>query len=639
MSRRQLIHGERGGPALLFLIMFMAMAIPIATGALHTSAQLAQNSRVYERSLNGDYDAGSGIEVAIHEALGDPTFDDGLVPSSPDKTIAADVNGQSTTVIATKVFPTVALTGQGMSVSKSVTPATAVPGVATSFTYTVTFTNEGTDAVKLLKILDFMPPHFSYAGNTGGVTTADPVVNSGGSPVSCGDTPYRLEWILGVPVSLEVEEKAVLTFMANATLDEGTYFNQVRATYEPWWDDTLEVEVSSPSTAAVAVGSGSPTCRYGDVLVTKSVSPVVAEPGVQTEFTYTVSIENTSGAGFPLYEVEDLLPPNFRYVASSTSGVIGLDPIQALDPDLARWRLTWGDLEAAPITTIASGATEVMVFRATGIVEAGINYLNEISASSVTTSVLYGVEAYADVVLAIDNSGSVDSSELQELKDASNAIVDAFSLSATEGRIRIGVFRFRGSSESVVDVTDVDIHPTNTPLHDGINGLVQGGPGLSSGSNIVVGLQGGAGQFATGLGDRPEIPNLMIFITDGDDTAGNSMADIAAASAASGAEVFAIGAGTAVATTTLDAIASEPDGDHVFSTADFSGLLDLVDAIVAAAFDASQLGIRVSGGAAASVSAGTIYDVESTSQEGSAVKSRVLITPDGAAEIVSWQKQ
>ena len=212
-------------------------------------------------------------------------------------------------------------------------------------------------------------------------------------------------------------------------------------------------------------------------------------------------------------------------------------------------------------------------------------------------------------------------------------------MSATEGRIRIGVFRFRGSSESVVDVTDVDIHPTNTPLHDGINGLVQGGPGLSSGSNIVVGLQGGAGQFATGLGDRPEIPNLMIFITDGDDTAGNSMADIAAASAASGAEVFAIGAGTAVATTTLDAIASEPDGDHVFSTADFSGLLDLVDAIVAAAFDASQLGIRVSGGAAASVSAGTIYDVESTSQEGSAVKSRVLITPDGAAEIVSWQKQ
>ena len=431
MSRRQLIHGERGGPALLFLIMFMAMAIPIATGALHTSAQLAQNSRVYERSLNGDYDAGSGIEVAIHEALGDPTFDDGLVPSSPDKTIAADVNGQSTTVIATKVFPTVALTGQGMSVSKSVTPATAVPGVATSFTYTVTFTNEGTDAVKLLKILDFMPPHFSYAGNTGGVTTADPVVNSGGSPVSCGDTPYRLEWILGVPVSLEVEEKAVLTFMANATLDEGTYFNQVRATYEPWWDDTLEVEVSSPSTAAVAVGSGSPTCRYGDVLVTKSVSPVVAEPGVQTEFTYTVSIENTSGAGFPLYEVEDLLPPNFRYVASSTSGVIGLDPIQALDPDLARWRLTWGDLEAAPITTIASGATEVMVFRATGIVEAGINYLNEISASSVTTSVLYGVEAYVDVVLAIDNSGSVDSSELQELKDASNAIVDAFSLSVS----------------------------------------------------------------------------------------------------------------------------------------------------------------------------------------------------------------
>ena len=387
------------------------------------------------------------------------------------------------------------------------------------------------------------------------------------------------------------------------------------------------------------VGAGSPTCGYADVFVSKTVSPATAKIGVETEFTYTVSVENGASGAFPLYEIVDLLPPNFQYVASSTSGVTSDDPVEELDADLARWRLTWGDLEDAAITTIASGSSETLVFKATGTAEAGISYLNEIAVASAAASILWGVEAYADVVLALDNSGSVSSSELQDLKDASNALVDAFSLDITGGRIRVGVTRFRGSSESVVGLTDVDAHPSNTPLHNGINGLVQGGPGLSSGTNIVVGLLGGAAQFATGLGDRPEIPNLMIFVTDGSDTAGNSLADIAAASAASGAEVFAVGVGSGVSASTLDAIATDPDADHVFTTEDYSELLDLVSDIVAAAFDASKLGIRVSGGAASSVSAGTMYDVESTSQDGSAVRSRVLITPDGIADIVSWQAE
>ena len=189
---QRLVRGERGGPALLFLITFLAMAIPIATGALHTSAQLAQNSRVYDTKLSGDYDAASGIEVAMHEVLGDPTFGDGLIPSSPDKSITVDVNGQTTSVVATKVFPTVALTGQGLSVSKTVTPSTAAVGVETSFTYTITLKNEGTDTIKVESILDFLPPHFTYDDNTGGLTSADPEEDDSGSPVSCGGTPYRL---------------------------------------------------------------------------------------------------------------------------------------------------------------------------------------------------------------------------------------------------------------------------------------------------------------------------------------------------------------------------------------------------------------------------------------------------------------
>ena len=161
---------------------------------------------------------------------------------------------------------------------------------------------------------------------------------------------------------------------------------------------------------------------------------------------------------------------------------------------------------------------------------------------------------------------------------------------------------------------------------------------LGSGTNIVIGLNGGAAQFATGLGDRPGIPNLMIFITDGNDTNGNSLTDIANASLATGAEVFAVGVGS-VSTETLEAIATDPNADHLFYTIDFSGLLALVDAIVSASLGSAKQVFVVEGGASggASVSGGTLYDVESVTQDGRAVRSRVLYMPDGTIIVKSVQ--
>ncbi|MEE8159979.1 MAG: VWA domain-containing protein [Dehalococcoidia bacterium] len=185
-------------------------------------------------------------------------------------------------------------------------------------------------------------------------------------------------------------------------------------------------------------------------------------------------------------------------------------------------------------------------------------------------------------------------------------------------------------------VLDEDFFPpANIPLHDGINSLVQGAGGST---NIVLGLDGGGDQFATGLGDRPGVPNLMIFITDGNDTNGNSITDIENASANSGAEVFAVGVGSGVSAATIDAIASDPDGDHVF-TSEFSELLDLIDAIVAAALESAKQVFTVEGGAGAgaSVSGGTLYDIDSQSGDGRVVRSRVLHMPDDTIVVKSVQ--
>ena len=132
-------------------------------------------------------------------------------------------------------------------------------------------------------------------------------------------------------------------------------------------------------------------------------------------------------------------------------------------------------------------------------------------------------------------------------------------------------------------------------------------------TNIVAAITGGEAQFGTGLGDRLGVPNMMIVITDGDDTTGNSYSDIEAASAASGAEIFAVGVGpeSDVSPETLFAISYDPDNpgavfdganpdpyysDHVFHTDDFTDLINLVNEIVTAVLGASQTVVTAEGG-------------------------------------------
>ena len=169
---------------------------------------------------------------------------------------------------------------------------------------------------------------------------------------------------------------------------------------------------------------------------------------------------------------------------------------------------------------------------------------------------------------------------------------------------RLGVTRFNKNSFPVHDMS-ID----STSLKAGINiveNCPQEGLGLCI-TDIVAGLEGAAAQFSTGLGDRPEAPNKIIFITDGNDTARNcppveepeegeepeepdfedcvpnSNATIALASLATGAEVFAVGVGNGVSQSTLDAIATEPNAQYRFSVSNFDALIDLLPEVLEAA--------------------------------------------------------
>ena len=164
------------------LIGFIGLAVPITIASIQTSAQLSRNSRVYDTLLTGMYNSGSAIEVALHQILSDPNFDDGLTPGSPSKAMTADTNGETVDITVTKLFTSSSVEGQGLVVTKTVMPTSTPVDTATTFTYTITIRNEGTGTQGLLEIKDFMPPGFTYVtSSTSGITTSDPVTNPGGA--------------------------------------------------------------------------------------------------------------------------------------------------------------------------------------------------------------------------------------------------------------------------------------------------------------------------------------------------------------------------------------------------------------------------------------------------------------------------
>ena len=545
------VHGARGGVAVLMLIGFIALAVPVTIAAVQSSGQLSRNSRVYDTRLTGMYNSGSAIEVALHKILADPSFDVGLTPSSPSKAMTAEANGETVNITVTKIFTSNAVDGQGLVVSKVVSPTSTPVDTATTFTYTITIKNEGTGTSEIEEIKDFLPPGMVYAtSSTSGITTNEPVVrlgavkkvdhflnhdgavpypwdpnqgsdnetgqytpadgvweevaeywetapypedgviratdwehkqwikaaqpsskwrwklqrnrggaitdlftssdqtlstswtekqlthNSGDIAIQSGDKlrlrlevwaanpdpanrlieyrwggdepsgpdynsrtkipriayctngdQYELKWTFGPRVLIQSQEELTLTFQVDATLPDGTYYNQGQAKYRPSWDLGNDVKTYSPNEAGITVGTGTPKCSHvGEVLVTKVADVQETDPGVETTVTYTVTFENTSPVTMWLCDFSDYLPPGFDYEWGSYTGDIDRDPhLIHWEEDEQRNRPHWkkdqypenGSLHMFPIS---AGVTKSFTFEALATLEQGITYFNETDA-------------------------------------------------------------------------------------------------------------------------------------------------------------------------------------------------------------------------------------------------------------------
>ena len=357
----RLLHRERG-VALIMAVSFMALSLPLVLAALHLASALTVDSRVKTDILKGQYAALAGQQYARYRLDYEDDFPENLPLNTP-QTSTISINGKDVTVRVKKVSqgpppPSVppSESGREFRTHKSVQPATTSIGVMTTFTYTITAVNTGSDTKELTTIYDQLPSQFTYVvGSTSGVTTDNPQI-----------TGPELKWE-DLEFDIPSGGSTTLTFQAQASRPEGTFCN------EAWVDPGGVSKSTSGLTAGVVVGSPSAElCPGKAVTVTKSVTPEVISAGSTQTFTYTISIANIGEVPLPLKELRDLLPAGFSYVLASSSGISSADPSQSDSGN--RKELKWA---YSPEFILLPRATTTQAFQAVATPDPG-NHYNEV---------------------------------------------------------------------------------------------------------------------------------------------------------------------------------------------------------------------------------------------------------------------
>lgn len=177
-----------------------------------------------------------------------------------------------------------------------------------------------------------------------------------------------------------------------------------------------------------------------------------------------------------------------------------------------------------------------------------------------------------DLMLVLDRSGSINSTELAVLKNAANSFITA--LAPTAAGVHIGQTSF-----STTGALNLHLTSDEAAAHAAVNVLVAGGL-----TNLFSGISLATGELDNAhVHERPLVSDVMVVITDGAPNEPGSSANaraVAAAAAdaarAAGIEIFVVGVGVNASTETYlkDNIAD--DAAHYFPAANFNDLEDIL---------------------------------------------------------------
>lgn len=177
-------RNERG-VGLIMALASLGLVVPIVTSALALGSTLATDSNVKTRMAKSDYGVTGGVQHGIYRLSHEAGYADSLILGVVNN-YNLSLNGQTIAATVTRIsgpsFPPdpIGLKNRAFLISKTVSPQTAAAGVNTTYTYTVTLTNNAATAQSITQIRDDFPSGLAYvAGSTSGITTSDATIVSG----------------------------------------------------------------------------------------------------------------------------------------------------------------------------------------------------------------------------------------------------------------------------------------------------------------------------------------------------------------------------------------------------------------------------------------------------------------------------
>ncbi|CAI9720129.1 Hypothetical predicted protein [Octopus vulgaris] len=198
----------------------------------------------------------------------------------------------------------------------------------------------------------------------------------------------------------------------------------------------------------------------------------------------------------------------------------------------------------------------------------GFNVLNSI-VKRLTKRTCNGCEkAVADVMLVLDDSGSVGSKNFAKVKTFAQNIVKSFNIG--RNKIRVGAITF---SDKVKLQFRLNRYYNKKNVLKAINRIKykHGSTNTHKALDYLRRLS-----FRRRAGDRKLVPNIAIVLTDGKSNNLSKTKSAALKLRKTGAIVFAIGVGKRIKRSELNVIGSSPRRNHVFSVKGFNVLNSIV---------------------------------------------------------------
>lgn len=180
-----------------------------------------------------------------------------------------------------------------------------------------------------------------------------------------------------------------------------------------------------------------------------------------------------------------------------------------------------------------------------------------------------------DLIFVLDSSGSVGSSNFQRVINFAVNLVRQLQIGPSN--TQVGLIRFASSASALFHL---NTYQNKSNLLQAISAVRF----ISGGTDTAVALNTLLSEFSTVYGARPlqdGIPRVAIVVTDGQSN--NRTATIAAANNihASNIKAYAVGVGSNILSTELNAIASDPASQYVrlISTFDVNELNELQESL------------------------------------------------------------